>query len=80
MRERLLLVRGELVDAASTPSIAELCRMYGSGPVAPVEVAGQTLSRFERLDPKLNSCLTVSAERALEHAARIALVTVRQNA
>lgn len=58
------------MNTAPTPSITELSQRYISGTVSPVEVVGQTLARIERLDPKLNSYLAVTAERALAHAAR----------
>ncbi len=58
------------MNNAPTPSITELSQRYISGTVSPVEVVGQTLARIERLDPKLNSYLAVTAERALAHAAR----------
>ena len=58
------------MDPARTPCIAELSQMYASGAVSPVEVVRQTLARIEQLDPKLNSYIAVTAERALEQAAR----------
>ena len=58
------------MDSAPTPSIAALSELYKSGAVSPVEVVRRTLTRIERLDPNLNSYLTVTAERALDQAGR----------
>lgn len=51
-------------------SITELGKLYRSGAVTPVEIVQQALARIDRLDPGLNSYLTVVEDRALEQAAR----------
>ena len=48
--------------------IAQLEEAYGSGQVSPVEVVGHALHRIGKLDPALNSYLSVTADRALEQA------------
>ena len=56
---------------ASPPAgIANLRHLYHSGALSPLEVVRDTLQRIERLDPTLNSYLTVTAEQALRQAAR----------
>ena len=56
------------MDLDATLGVAQLSRMYETGAVSPVEVAKETLRRIERLDPQLNSYLTVTAELALAQA------------
>ena len=56
------------MDLDATLGVAQLSRMYETGAVSPVEVAQETLRRIERLDPQLNSYLTVTAELALAQA------------
>ncbi len=56
------------MDIGPRPSISELSRLYSTGAVSPVEVVQATLRRIERLDPRLNSYLTVTAEHALAQA------------
>ena len=51
------------------PGIRELGTLFADGSLSPVEVVQDALRRIERLDPALNSYLTVTAERALEQAA-----------
>ena len=46
----------------------ELRSLIASKRVSPVEVAEMYLSRIERLDPQLNSYLTVTADAALRAA------------
>lgn len=53
---------------ASRFGVAELSRLYATGAVSPVEIVRETLARIERLDPRLNSYLTVTAESALRQA------------
>lgn len=50
------------------PTISELSASYESGAVSPVEVVEETLHRIERLDPVLNSYVTVTGELALAQA------------
>ncbi len=53
---------------AALKSITELSRLIGAGEISPVELARQTLERIERLDPQLNSYITVTAELAMRQA------------
>ena len=52
-------------------SIAELAPRLAAKEISPVEVTEAALARIERLEPKLNAFITVTAESAL-HAARAA--------
>ena len=51
-------------DLAFAPA-TELRELIADGRVSPVEITELYLSRIERLDPQLNSYLTVTAERAM---------------
>jgi aspartyl-tRNA(Asn)/glutamyl-tRNA(Gln) amidotransferase subunit A len=53
---------------ASLKTIRELSGLLRSGEMSPVELAEQTLARIERLEPKLNSYITVTPETALDQA------------
>lgn len=55
---------------SSFHSIAQLGRLYASGAVSPVEVTRAMLERIERIDPPINSYLTVTGGLALEQARR----------
>jgi aspartyl-tRNA(Asn)/glutamyl-tRNA(Gln) amidotransferase subunit A len=46
----------------------ELAQLYRSRRLSPVEMAEASLTRIAQLDPKLNSYITVTAERAREQA------------
>lgn len=48
--------------------VTELSQLYATGAVSPVEIVQETLARIERLDARLNSYLTVTAESALRQA------------
>ena len=52
------------------PSVSDLGRLYRSGAASPVEVVRETLRRIERLDPGINSFVTVTAGPAMEQARR----------
>jgi aspartyl-tRNA(Asn)/glutamyl-tRNA(Gln) amidotransferase subunit A len=56
------------MEIAPRPTITELSGLYESGEVSPVQVVQEILRRIERLDPALNSFVTVTDERALERA------------
>ncbi len=58
------------MDGAPIHSIRELGRLYREQTLSPVEVVRETLARIERIDPALNSFLTVTADQALAQAAR----------
>ena len=58
------------MDIADRIGVAELSRLYESGAVSPVEVVEPTLQRIDRLDPQINSYVTVTAEHALAQAKR----------
>ena len=58
------------MDSLGFHSIAALGRLYASGAVSPVEVARAMLERIERIDPRIDSYLTVTADLALEQARR----------
>ncbi len=58
------------LPVAPWPTISGLRSLYASGALSPVEVVRVILERIERLDPSLNSYLTVTAEAALRQAAR----------
>jgi aspartyl-tRNA(Asn)/glutamyl-tRNA(Gln) amidotransferase subunit A len=49
-------------------SIEELARLYRKRKVSPLEVTKLMLARIERLNPKLNAYITVTAELALAQA------------
>lgn len=51
-------------------SIPEIAALYRSGTLSPLELTRFTLERIERLNPGLNAFITVTAEKALEQAAR----------
>ena len=50
------------------PTIRGLGALYESGAVTPVRVVQEILSRIERLDPAINSYVTVTPDLALEQA------------
>ena len=54
-------------DLSYTPAL-ELARLYREKTVSPVEVTEAVLARIERLNPKLNAYLTVTADHARELA------------
>ncbi len=58
------------MDSVSFQSATELGRLYRSGELSPVDVVREMLARIERIDPTINSYLTVTAELALEQASR----------
>ena len=58
------------MNSPSRPSINELSALFANGSLSPVDLVRDTLQRIERLDPALNSYLTVSAELALKQAAK----------
>ena len=49
-------------------SIAQLAEQIQQKTVSPVEVTQAYLDRIAAVDPKLNSYLTITAERALQEA------------
>jgi aspartyl-tRNA(Asn)/glutamyl-tRNA(Gln) amidotransferase subunit A len=51
-------------------SIPEIGGLFRSGALSPLELTRLTLERIERLNPRLNAFITVTAERALEQAAK----------
>ena len=55
-------------DEVAFASALELAAQVRAGMVSPVELVELYLERIERLDPKLNSYVTVDAERALAAA------------
>ncbi len=57
------------MNSSCRPGIKELSALFANGSLSPIEVVQNTLRRIERLDPALNSYLTVTAEYALEQAA-----------
>ena len=58
------------MDQLSFQSVTELGRLYRSGEVSPVDVVREMLERIERIDPAINSYLTVTRELALAQAGR----------
>jgi aspartyl-tRNA(Asn)/glutamyl-tRNA(Gln) amidotransferase subunit A len=60
-------------------SIAQLAEQIQKKAVSPVEVTQAYLDRIATIDPKLNSYLTITAERALQEA-RTAEAEIRANA
>ena len=54
-------------DLSYTPAL-ELGRLYRAKKLSPVEVTDAVLARIERLNPKLNAYLTVTADHARELA------------
>jgi aspartyl-tRNA(Asn)/glutamyl-tRNA(Gln) amidotransferase subunit A len=57
-----------MTDALCRESIAALAPQIERRAVSPTELTQATLERIERLNPKLNAFLTVTAEQALEQA------------
>ncbi|MDH5753119.1 MAG: amidase [Deltaproteobacteria bacterium] len=55
---------------ASRPGIRELARKFRSGELTPEQLTRNLLERIERLNPELHALNIVTAERALEEAAR----------
>ncbi|MEQ1353573.1 MAG: amidase [Candidatus Acidiferrum sp.] len=51
-------------------SIAEIARLFRAGKLSPVELTDRLLKRIERLTPKLNAFITVTAEVARAQAKR----------
>jgi aspartyl-tRNA(Asn)/glutamyl-tRNA(Gln) amidotransferase subunit A len=56
------------VDEIYGLSIEQLAHAYRRGDVSPVKATQATLARIERIDPRLNSFITVTAELALRQA------------
>src|SRR5262245_61788142 len=54
-------------DLCYTPA-TELAQLYRAKKLSPVEVTEAVLARIERLNPKLNAYLTVTADHARELA------------
>jgi aspartyl-tRNA(Asn)/glutamyl-tRNA(Gln) amidotransferase subunit A len=52
----------------SQPSLSEASQLVRSKKVSPVELTHECLSRIERLNPKLNAFITVTADSALTEA------------
>ena len=50
---------------APRPTISAPSGLYDSGAVSPVEIVKETLRRINRLDPVLNSFVTVTDEPAV---------------
>jgi aspartyl-tRNA(Asn)/glutamyl-tRNA(Gln) amidotransferase subunit A len=65
-------MRTSASEASQLPllDLAEAGRLIQKKEVSPVELAQGCLARIERLDPKLNSFITVTADSALEEARR----------
>jgi aspartyl-tRNA(Asn)/glutamyl-tRNA(Gln) amidotransferase subunit A len=64
-------------EPRAVPSLAEASDLVRAKKVSPVELVRGCLERIERLDPRLNSFITVTAESALAEA-RAAEADVRQ--
>lgn len=56
------------MDNLEYAGILELANAYRSRQLSPVEVTRHLLERIERLDPRLRSYLTVTADIAIEQA------------
>jgi aspartyl-tRNA(Asn)/glutamyl-tRNA(Gln) amidotransferase subunit A len=52
------------------PSIAQISELLRKGSVSPVELTTDVLARIEKLNPRLNAFITVTADSALEDARR----------
>ena len=55
-------------DDLALASLEEAARLVEKKDVSPVELTQRVLERIERLDPKLNSYMTVTGEQALDEA------------
>jgi len=55
------------------PSIEEVGRLFRKRKLSPVELTKLMLGRIERLNPKLNAYITVTAELALAQAQKAEL-------
>ncbi len=58
------------IDSLACAPIEELALLVAKKKISPVELTRAFLERIERLNPKLNAFLTVTAELALEQARR----------
>ncbi|HVO24464.1 MAG TPA: amidase, partial [Candidatus Margulisiibacteriota bacterium] len=58
-------------DAPEQHSATELLALLARRQVSAVELAHAFLSRIERLDPRINSYITVTADAALRDARRL---------
>ncbi|QDY82685.1 amidase [Paenibacillus polymyxa] len=58
----------ERVSELTYATINELAFMIHAGEVSPVEITEQILHRIQRLNPKLNAFVTLTAELAIEQA------------
>jgi aspartyl-tRNA(Asn)/glutamyl-tRNA(Gln) amidotransferase subunit A len=52
------------------PSIAQISELLRKGSASPVELTTDALARIEKLNPRLNAFITVTADSALEEARR----------
>ena len=67
-------------DDLAFTSTTELRALIASGQVSPVEVTELYLSRIDRLDSRLNSYLTVTADHAIDSARRAEAAVARGDA
>ena len=67
-------------DDLAFTSTTELRALIASGQVSPVEVTELYLSRIDRLDSRLNSYLTVTADQAIDSARRAEAAVARGDA
>ena len=67
-------------DDLAFTSTTELRALIASGQVSPVEVTELYLSRIDRLDSRLNSYLTVTADHAIDSARRAEAAVARGGA
>jgi aspartyl-tRNA(Asn)/glutamyl-tRNA(Gln) amidotransferase subunit A len=71
-----------LISAAELAfaSISEIGKLFRKRKLSPVELTGFMLQRIDNLNPSLNAYLTVSAEIALQQAARAETELCKSNA
>ena len=67
-------------DDLAFTSTTELRALIAAGEVSPVEATELYLSRIDRLDSRLNSYLTVTADEAIDSARRAEAAVARGDA
>ena len=64
------MITASPIDDRTGLALSEASQLVRSKKVSPVELTHECLSRIERLNPKLNAFITVTADSALAEARR----------